>query len=1156
MPDPTTQYRFYPTVRPGYPPAEALDVVHHTDGVPGGGKLALDFTVRADEGAAEASDTVRLRMYGPGDVTGIDPRQVVRMDPAPGTTDLPPNHFAVVEFDSPYLPWLFSPVRADNEGRTMPWCGLIVLERTDRVRVRTDGTRPCPSIEAPREELPPPHEMWAWAHAQMVGGPRGTDAVRDEALKRSNFTRSRLVSPRNLQPNRTYVAAVVPLFESGRLAGLGRDPVLDEDDDAVEAYAWTPGSPSTVELPVYHHWEFSTSQLGDFEYLVRQLTPRNLNGPEYDIGRRTVDVTDPGPETLEVAPAAPEGHRTVDMEGALRKKGAALGTYAKRDALRGLLNSVDPVTIDGETFEVVGPPVYGEWHAQEFTLTDESGSAAEHPHGHDQWVYDLNLHPGYRIAAAIGGDVIRERQEQLMASAWEQVGQIRETNRLLARAQLSEVVMLRKMDGFSSYPSGWSLQFTAPAHNRLGMGHETAGHHLRASRLPTAVLSAAFRRMTRPSGRLARRLETPFDANESIEALVGGTIEIVPDPGTPDGMQTVEGVGTLAETCEEIHSEAPPTSSDFPEPVQEVLDAMAQMRDLLGFMADLLRTIRTELLGPHGGDSEESERAREQYDDHFRSLLSEVDHFEALLQVLVDRNSELPIVSDDLDQAVKDRIFRDKIAAKAQLADLPSEGEPIEPPDVLVALAGLAGVLDGLDEVERYIFAMEGDEAQYLVNLICNPIPEREEAPPPDVPGVLEALDPASTLIDRMGDRIGGIDLSKRPAPLDRVMVYPRFPQPTYRDLKEQSEDYLLPGVSEIPEDTVGALETNPQFIEAFMVGLNHEMASELLWRRYPTDRRGSYFRQFWDPSAHIPKPDDPEMLKDVTELHTWDDKTDAGNNRLDSPLGSNTTTGAGGADEENEGQTSEPNSNVVIVVRGKLLHRYPTTTIYAAKARYAQAGSEVESDRLRVPKWPSSTQGQIDTPFLRFPIFRGELEPDITFLGFDLSSEEAVGDEPSPSVAEPGDDWVDADGNDTLGWFFVFEEPPGEPRFGIDVDPDAEEPPAGMTYTADGTTTTRTVTGEVDGVEIGWQGLKWGHIPTSDAPPAGLANLTINESRPGTERWEVVAGTEWATGRALDPEMAAVWGKNSAHMAYILWQKPVRIAIHADDLLPTGSAP
>ena len=35
------------------------------------------------------------------------------------------------------------------------------------------------------------------------------------------------------------------------------------------------------------------------------------------------------------------------------------------------------------------------------------------------------------------------------------------------------------------------------------------------------------------------------------------------------------------------------------------------------------------------------------------------------------------------------------------------------------------------------------------------------------------------------------------------------------------------------------------------MVGLNHEFARKLLWREYPTDQRGSYFRQFWDPGTY-----------------------------------------------------------------------------------------------------------------------------------------------------------------------------------------------------------------------------------------------------------------------------------------------------------------
>ena len=40
------------------------------------------------------------------------------------------------------------------------------------------------------------------------------------------------------------------------------------------------------------------------------------------------------------------------------------------------------------------------------------------------------------------------------------------------------------------------------------------------------------------------------------------------------------------------------------------------------------------------------------------------------------------------------------------------------------------------------------------------------------------------------------------------------------------------------------------------MVGLNHEFARKLLWREYPTDQRGSYFRQFWDARGFIDNED------------------------------------------------------------------------------------------------------------------------------------------------------------------------------------------------------------------------------------------------------------------------------------------------------------
>ena len=69
----------------------------------------------------------------------------------------------------------------------------------------------------------------------------------------------------------------------------------------------------------------------------------------------------------------------------------------------------------------------------------------------------------------------------------------------------------------------------------------------------------------------------------------------------------------------------------------------------------------------------------------------------------------------------------------------------------------------------------------------------------------------------------------------------------------------MIPGLGLIKRpDMATLLETNNRFIEAYLVGLNHEMARELLWREYPTDQRGTYFNSFWT--------GEPELIADLHE--------------------------------------------------------------------------------------------------------------------------------------------------------------------------------------------------------------------------------------------------------------------------------------------------
>ncbi len=148
-------------------------------------------------------------------------------------------------------------------------------------------------------------------------------------------------------------------------------------------------------------------------------------------------------------------------------------------------------------------------------------------------------------------------------------------------------------------------------------------------------------------------------------------------------------------------------------------------------------------------------------------------------------------------------------------------------------------------------------------------------------------------------------------------MAAPSFPQPMYAPLRDLSVQYILPGADLIPSESVGLMLTNPAFIEAYMVGLSHELARQLLFAGYPTDCMGTYFRQFWDVKGYVPQPGDPtdpaqlaEQLKDIPPIVTWS---------LSSPLGQH----------PNHAGVTRP---LVLIVRGELLRRYPDAIIYARR--------------------------------------------------------------------------------------------------------------------------------------------------------------------------------------------------------------------------------
>lgn len=267
----------------------------------------------------------------------------------------------------------------------------------------------------------------------------------------------------------------------------------------------------------------------------------------------------------------------------------------------------------------------------------------------------------------------------------------------------------------------------------------------------------------------------------------------------------------------------------------------------------------------------------------------------------------------------------------------------------------------------------------------------------------------------------------------------PVFPRPMYEALRDLDPQFLLPGCDRVLPDTVVPLAGDTSFIEAYMTGLNHEMSRELLWREHPSDERGTSFRVFWQPAGF-----DPRSYDQLPPLHEW---------LPDSDLGDHFMPGTDG--------------NLVVLVRGELLARYPGTIVYLTRSTTPQ---EPGSERV-------------------LPLFRGDLGPDMTLLGFGLAGAELT----------------------TERWFVVFEQQPTEPRFGLDA---------------------ATVTGRDPAAIDSWDDLSWGDVADDDAALAALVHVPL-------------------AGRLSGHRAGSIeWVANSGHMAAITLQRSFRVALPLDDLV------
>jgi hypothetical protein len=228
---------------------------------------------------------------------------------------------------------------------------------------------------------------------------------------------------------------------------------------------------------------------------------------------------------------------------------------------------------------------------------------------------------------------------------------------------------------------------------------------------------------------------------------------------------------------------------------------------------------------------------------------------------------------------------------------------------------------------------------------------EQPEHPPldrPQLPAVSDLLVKAlasfgveSSAGRRVIGRLHGIDPAE---PLAAPQDCPNLDMPVWPYVRDVVPHWLLPGSESLGQGEVVAMRTCPEFIEAFLLGLNQRALGELQWRQHPLRVGCTPLRRFWD---HLP-PGPGGRGDDIAGVRGW---------AHNSPLGTHAPAGIRA-------------EKLVVVVRSPLFRRYPRTLLFLAP------------NSTSPPVW---TRGRVDLTTPVMPQFVAAMGPDLTLFAFDV---------------------------------------------------------------------------------------------------------------------------------------------------------------------------
>ncbi|MHA7131035.1 hypothetical protein [Algoriphagus namhaensis] len=947
--------------------------------------------VKASKGEVFQSRPIpkTVKVQGPGDVLGINASSIIREHPKKGVRNFETNNLAYLEFYEEDLPWRFTPAKPVGN-KLRPWLYLALL-REDEFEKGTGGT-PTPFITIKSDALAKVfcHEKdtYALAHVHVLED-LGDNAANASSLLAAKLAQnpdlalSRVLSPRKLEytppvpgqkkdPN-VYHAFLIPAFETGRLAGLG----LATTDIPAQKSSWSQGeitggsNPGTY--PYYYTWSFRVDSGGDFETLAELLTAREL--PE-NIGKREMDMSNMG---FGIKPVGDDALGYV--EGAMRHPDYVTAPWPMSDQslkeeLRNVLNLSfnlqDTMSSFNQAFfyspaveedPIVVPPTYGKWH---------QGLLSLRANGQD-WVHRLNLHPSNRAAAGLGVQVVQKHQEKFMEMAWEQIGEINEANQKIRETELmkraSQSLAVKKVFKLNEFDL---VNATGKAFEVLKLDPgKTIKGAVSKSTVPTAVRSGTFMKVAKNftpkpklqvDATLSKKLELNTTFFQKMNQPEGSFEKISAAPKKKEPAMILPAVETFAAINFAVAN-----------PVKSFMERLTEAILAVNSLNFTTQAVLNKMSYKEGTEAQTEEQARA------KAIL---DAAKKPAKKSANYAFEIAIGADVFEERISGS-FNEAIYGESKKV-LFKKDAAVEAVIQLDHSLVVKTRFEYLESFQTKFIKGSGDAIQSNITIR----PQRALLPMDLAASIRSKLNPALNFSRKLSSFFAA-NYANNNKP---IMAYPRFPMPMYDYLKEISADYIIPNVSEIQPNTITLMETNREFIESFLMGMNHEFSRELLWREFPTDMRGSYFRHFWeydnDPSAEKAPGETVEeyvdrilheqnIKADIEEIHKWK-----------KPLGKNEV---------------KPGPDLVLLIKGDLLRKYPNTLVYAQKAAY-------KNGNRNLPR----VLGADNT--ILWPVISGKMEPDVYFFGFELSQEEANGNR----TGNPG-------------YFFVLRERPGQISFGLD---------------------------------------------------------------------------------------------------------------------------